>query len=62
MTILSFAAVFAGLGLAAGTGSFGGAAALVAGVFLRLGGVVAGVEHGGVAAAGRGWARAACAG
>jgi threonine/homoserine/homoserine lactone efflux protein len=34
MTILSFAAVFAGIGLGAGTGGFGDAAMLVLGVFL----------------------------
>jgi threonine/homoserine/homoserine lactone efflux protein len=34
MTILSFAAIFAGLGLAAGAGGYGSAAALVTGVFL----------------------------
>ncbi|MCC6187610.1 MAG: LysE family transporter [Anaerolineales bacterium] len=37
LTILSFAAVFAGLGLAAGTGSYGAALVLVLGVFLGSG-------------------------
>jgi threonine/homoserine/homoserine lactone efflux protein len=61
MTILSFAAVFAGLGLGAGVGSFGSAASLVTGVFLGSAGwwlaLSAGVSllRGGLGAAGLRW-------
>lgn len=61
MTILSFAAVFAGMGLGAGVGSFGSAALLVAGVFLGSAGwwlaLSTGVSmlRGGLSAAGLRW-------
>ncbi|MDP3047476.1 MAG: LysE family transporter, partial [Chloroflexota bacterium] len=61
LTILSFAAVFAGMGLGAGAGSFGSAALLVLGVFLGSAGwwlaLSTGVSilRGGLGAAGLRW-------